>query len=169
GLGLEFKTHVWVPSSVEEEWEELGGHMHMVVVLELYIWEEFIPVILTLVAEKVEVLLQLLIHALHLAIGLQVVGSGGVELHSEQLVELLGELHYKLQHLVGDISLREAIEFPDIPLVQVCSTHGGAGGVGQNEVCLLAKQVHHHHNCIVTMAVEEFHNEVHGHYAPLFC
>ncbi|KAG5735370.1 hypothetical protein E4T56_gene12816 [Termitomyces sp. T112] len=33
----------------------------------------------------------------------------------------------------------EAVELPDVPLIQVCNAHGGAGGVDQNEVCLLAE------------------------------
>ncbi|KNZ71306.1 hypothetical protein J132_00052 [Termitomyces sp. J132] len=61
------------------------------------------------------------------------------------------------------------MELPDIPLVQVCRTHGGAGGVGWNEVCLLAIQVYHHYNCIITVDVRELYNEVHRSHAPLFC
>ncbi|KAG5341968.1 hypothetical protein C0989_006480 [Termitomyces sp. Mn162] len=125
--------------SVEEEWGELGGYVNMVDVLELGIREEFILVILAFIAEKVEILLQLLVHMLGLAIGLWVVGGGGVKLHSEQLVELPGELCHELQLLVRDISIGEAMEFLDIPLLQVCDAHGGAGGMSQNEVHLLAK------------------------------
>ncbi|KAG5338411.1 hypothetical protein C0989_007356 [Termitomyces sp. Mn162] len=104
--------------SVEEEWEELGGHVNMVVVLELGIRKEFIPVILVLIAEEAEVLLQLLIYVFSLAIGLQVVGGGGVELHAKQLVELPGEIHHELWSLVRDVGIGEAMELPDIPPVQ---------------------------------------------------
>ncbi|KNZ78896.1 hypothetical protein J132_09142, partial [Termitomyces sp. J132] len=153
GLGLGFKTHVRMPPSVKEECGELGGCVNMVVGLELEVGEEFIPVILVLVAEEVVVLLQLLIYAFGLAVGLQVVGSGGVELHTKQSVELPGEVHLTLWSLVRDVGIREAVELPDIPLVQVCGIHSGAGSVGQNEVRLLAIQVHHHHDCIVTMGI----------------
>ncbi|KAG5349295.1 hypothetical protein C0989_004794 [Termitomyces sp. Mn162] len=46
-----------VLSGVEEEWGKLGGSMNVVVVLELSIGEEFILVILALIAEEMEVLL----------------------------------------------------------------------------------------------------------------
>ncbi|KAG5337721.1 hypothetical protein C0989_009015 [Termitomyces sp. Mn162] len=141
----------------------------MVVVLELGIKEEFNPVILALVAEEAEVLLQLLIYAFGLAIRLQVVGSGGVELHAKQLIELPGEVHHKLWSSVREIGVGEAMELPDIPLVQVCGTHDRAGGVGQNEVCLLAIQVNHYHDHIITMGIGELYNEVHENHAPLFC
>ncbi|KAG5332062.1 hypothetical protein C0989_007283 [Termitomyces sp. Mn162] len=80
---------------VKEEWGKLGGCVNMVVVLEFGIGEEFVPVILALIAEEVEILFQLLVYMLHLSVRLWVVGSGGVELYSKQLVELLGELHHK--------------------------------------------------------------------------
>ncbi|KNZ72699.1 hypothetical protein J132_02133 [Termitomyces sp. J132] len=61
------------------------------------------------------------------------------------------------------------MELPDVPLVQVCGAHGGAGGVGWNEVCSLAIQVYHHHDCIITMGIRELYNEVPRSHAPLFC
>ncbi|KAG5329881.1 hypothetical protein C0989_009217, partial [Termitomyces sp. Mn162] len=116
--GPEFKTHVQVLSSVKKEWRKLCGHMNMVVVLQFSIGEEFVPVILVLVAEEAEILFQLLAYALHLVIGLWVVGSGGVELYSEQPVELLDELHHKLWSPIQDVGVGEAMELPDIPLAQ---------------------------------------------------
>ncbi|KNZ73282.1 hypothetical protein J132_08052 [Termitomyces sp. J132] len=103
-----------------------------------------------------------------LAIGLQMVGGEGMELYSEQLVELPSELHHKLWFLIRDISIGGAVELPDISHVQVCSSHGRAGGVGWNEVHSLAIQVYYHYDCIVTMGIGELYNEVHGHHAPLF-
>ncbi|KNZ74854.1 hypothetical protein J132_05852 [Termitomyces sp. J132] len=143
--------------------------MNMVIILEFSIGEEFVPVILALVVKEAEILFQLLVYTLHLAIGLWMVGSSCVELYSKQLVELAGELHYELWFPIQDIGIGEAVELPDIPLVQVCSTHGRAGCVGWNEVHSLAIQVHHHHDCIVTMGIKELYNEVHRCYTPLFC
>ncbi|KNZ72987.1 hypothetical protein J132_01500, partial [Termitomyces sp. J132] len=110
----------------------------------------------------------LLVHVFHLAIRLWVVGGGGVELYSKQLVELPGKLCCKLWSLIRDIGIGEAVELPDIPPVQVHGTHGRACGVGQNEVCSLAIQVYHHPDCIVTVGIRELYNEVHGSHAPLF-
>ncbi|KAG5348957.1 hypothetical protein C0989_006915, partial [Termitomyces sp. Mn162] len=150
-LGPGFETHVQVPSGVEEEGGDLGGCMNVVVVLELSIREEFVPIILVLVAKEVEVLLQLLLYVFGLAVGLQVVGSGGVELHAE------------------DVSVGEAVELPDISQVQVYAAHGGASGVSWNEVHSLAIQVYHYHDGVVTMSVREFYDEVHRGNIPLLC
>ncbi|KAG5728435.1 hypothetical protein E4T56_gene19020 [Termitomyces sp. T112] len=109
--GPGFITHAQVPSSVEEEWGELGGRMNMVVVLEFGIGEEFVPVVLALVAEEVEILFQLLVYMLHLAIGLRMVGSGGVELYSEQSVELAGL--FKLALLWLEVELVPVEAFQD--------------------------------------------------------
>ncbi|KNZ81144.1 hypothetical protein J132_03136 [Termitomyces sp. J132] len=140
----------------------------MVVVLKFAVREEFVPVILVLIAEEAKVLLQLLVYTFHLAIGLWVVGSGGVELYSEQSVELSSELHHELWSPIQDIGIGEAVELPDVSLVQVYSTHYRAGGVIQNEVCPLAIQVHYHHDHVITMGIRELYNEVYGCYAPLF-
>ncbi|KNZ73585.1 hypothetical protein J132_01394 [Termitomyces sp. J132] len=102
-----------------------------------------------------------------LAFRLQVVGSGGVKLHAKYLVEFPSEVCYKLWPLVRDIGIEEAMELPDIPLVQVCSAHGRAGGVSWNEVHLLAIQVHYHHDCIIAMGIGELYNEVHRGNTPL--
>ncbi|KNZ73237.1 hypothetical protein J132_00424, partial [Termitomyces sp. J132] len=162
------EPHAWMPLSVEEEWGELGGCVNMVVVLELGIGEEFIPVILVLIAEEAEILLQFLIYVFGLAVKLWIVGSGGVELHTKQSVELPGEVHHKLWSPVRDIGVGEAMELPDVPLVQVCSAHGRAVGVGQNEVHLLAIQFHYHYNHIITVGIRELYDEVHGSHTPLF-
>ncbi|KNZ77991.1 hypothetical protein J132_02634, partial [Termitomyces sp. J132] len=110
----------------------------------------------------------LLVYVFGLAIGLQVVGGGSVELHSKQSVELPGEVCHKLWSLIRDIGIGEAVELPDILPVQVHSTHGGAIGVSWNEVHLLAIQAYHHHDHIVTMGIRELYNEVHGSHTPLF-
>ncbi|KNZ73183.1 hypothetical protein J132_00572 [Termitomyces sp. J132] len=135
----------------------------MVVVLKFGIGEEFVPVILVLIAKEVEILFQLLVYMLRLAVGLSMVGSGGVKLYSKQLVGLLGELCHELQSLIQNIGVREAMELPD-----VCSSHGGAGGVGWNEVHSLPIQIYHHHDYVIIMDIGELDNEVHGCYAPLF-
>ncbi|KNZ76414.1 hypothetical protein J132_10525, partial [Termitomyces sp. J132] len=110
----------------------------------------------------------LLVYVFSLAIRLHVVGGGGVELHSKQLVELPSELCHKLWSPIRNVGIREAMKLPDVPPVQVCSTHGGAGGVGWNEVHSLAIQVYYHHDCIITIGIGELYNEVYGSHAPLF-
>ncbi|KAG6863927.1 hypothetical protein C0993_009852 [Termitomyces sp. T159_Od127] len=128
----------------------------MVVVLKLGIWKQLIPVVLPLIAEEAEVLLQFLVHVFCLPIRLEMVGGGGVEFHIEKLVELPGKLCYKLWAPVQHIGIQEAMELPDILLVQVCGTHGGAGGVGRDEVHSLATEIHHYYDGIIAVSVREF-------------
>ncbi|KNZ75168.1 hypothetical protein J132_04653 [Termitomyces sp. J132] len=114
-------------------------------------------------------MLQLLVYVFGLAVRLQVVGSGGVELYTKLLAEFLSEVHYKLQSPIRYISVGEAVELPDIPPVQVCSADGRAGGVSHYKVCSFAIQVHHHHDGIVNMGIGELYNEIHQGNAPLLC
>ncbi|KAG5335199.1 hypothetical protein C0989_001895 [Termitomyces sp. Mn162] len=100
GSGPGFKTHVQMLSGVEEEWGKLSRQVNMVVVLKFSIREEFVLVVLALIAKEAEILFQLLVYMLCLAVRLWMVGGGGVELYSEQLVELAGELHHELQSLI---------------------------------------------------------------------
>ena len=59
----------------------------MVVVLELCIWKEFIPVVLPLATEDLKVLFQLLIDVLCLSIQLRVICGRGLDFDSQQLVQ----------------------------------------------------------------------------------
>ena len=68
----------------------------MVVVLELCKWQQFIPVILSLIDKESEVFLQFLIDPFYLAISLQVVGCSRHRLDSKEPVQLLGQVCYKL-------------------------------------------------------------------------
>ena len=79
--------------------------MDVVVVLELCIGQQFIPVILLLITEQVQVLLQLLVDSLSLPIRLGVVCSGGVQLHAKEAVQLAGELHNKLRPTIQDVGI----------------------------------------------------------------
>ena len=60
--------------------------MDMIVVCKLSEREEFVPIILVLVDKKSEVLFQLLVDAFGLTVGLWVVGCGGCQFDSDQLV-----------------------------------------------------------------------------------
>ena len=68
----------------------------MVIVLELYIWEQLIPVILPFAAEDPEILLQLLVDVLCLPIRLGVICSGGLKLDPKQAVQFPSEFCNKV-------------------------------------------------------------------------
>ena len=87
-----FEAHARVVTNVKEEGGELCQGMDMVVVLELYIGQQFIPVILLVIAEQAQILFQLLVDLLSLPIGLGVVHCRGVQVHTKEAVQLTGEL-----------------------------------------------------------------------------
>ena len=62
----------------------------MVIVLELCEWKEFIPVILPLIHEELEVLFELLVDTFHLALSLWVVGGGCDKPNPDHLIQFLG-------------------------------------------------------------------------------
>jgi len=97
-----FKAHLGNTFGVKEERRVLGGRMNLVVVLEFRKWQEPNPVILSLVGEELEILLQFLVDLFHLSISLRVVGCGGCQLNSKQLVEFLGEFCYELGTSIQD-------------------------------------------------------------------
>ena len=72
----------------------------MVVVLKLCEGEEVSPVILWLIDKDPEVLLQLLIDPLGLAIALRVISSGSGKLDPKHPIEFPGELSHKLRSTV---------------------------------------------------------------------
>ena len=72
----------------------------MVVGLELRKWQQFVPVILSLIDKELEVFLQFLIDPFHLAISLWVVSCSHHKLDSKEPVQLLGQVCYELGSLV---------------------------------------------------------------------
>ena len=74
--------------------------MRVVIVLELRKWQQFIPVILSLIDKDSEVLLQLLINPFRLAVSLWAVSCSCCKLDSEEPVQLLGQVCYELGSLV---------------------------------------------------------------------
>ena len=76
--------------------------MHPVVVGKLGIAEPVNPITLVRVDVEAQALLRLLVHPFHLAIGLWVVGSGGVILDTHQPVEVDGKLGLELRSPVMD-------------------------------------------------------------------
>ena len=78
------------------------SRMHPVVVGKLSNAEPVNPVILVVIDVKSQVLFQLLVHPFCLAIGLWMIGSGGVILDAHQFVEVDGKLGLKLRSSVMD-------------------------------------------------------------------
>jgi len=90
----------------------LSGRMDLVVILEFCKWQEPHPIILSLVGEESEILFQFLVDPFHLSITLRVVGCGGCQLNSEQLLDFLGEFRYELGTSIGDDFPRKTVMFP---------------------------------------------------------
>src|SRR5258708_29137180 len=70
-------SQAWVLACIELKRGPTCCRMDLVVICELCQWEPVGPVILSMAHEDLEIGLYLLVHALHLAISLRVVGSGG--------------------------------------------------------------------------------------------
>src|ERR1700761_5240969 len=72
-----FEAHPREPAGVGHERHLLGGGGHVVIVRKLSGREELVPVVLLVVGEQPNELLELLVDALRLTIGLRVVRRGG--------------------------------------------------------------------------------------------
>ena len=79
----------------------------MVVVLKLCIGQQFISVVLLLIAEQVKVLFQLLLLGLPIRLG--VICCRGVQLHIKEMVQFTGELHNELWLMIRDIHIGETM------------------------------------------------------------
>ncbi len=64
--------------------------------------------------KDMEVCLYLLVHALHLAISLWVVGGGGSWLNSKESHKLAGEVGYKGGSTITDHFLQKSMMMPDM-------------------------------------------------------
>ena len=71
GLDLsQFKTHSGVSPRIKHEWGLLSRRVYVVVVLELGKWQQFLPVILSLVDKQSKILLELLVDMFSLSVAL---------------------------------------------------------------------------------------------------
>src|SRR5260221_522275 len=70
-------SQAWVLACIELKQGPMCCRMDLVIICELHQWEPVGPVILSMAHKDLEIGLYLLVHALRLAISLQVVGSGG--------------------------------------------------------------------------------------------
>ena len=86
----------------------------MIVVLELHQWKQLIPVVLPLIDKEVDIFLQLLVDLLCLPVTLQMVGHSGSQLYAKEVIELLHQLHYELQTLVGNDLFWKSMQLPDV-------------------------------------------------------
>jgi len=130
-----FKSHLGNASGVKEERRVLIGRMNLVVVLEFCEFQEPDPVTLSLVGEESEILFQFLVDLFCLSVSLRVVGCGGCQLNSKQLVEFLAEFCDKLETSVQNDLLRETMVFPYMAEEEVC-------GAGSRDSRNSGKSVH---------------------------
>jgi len=121
----------------------------VVIVGELCQGEECVPVVLSFSDEDPQILLQFLVDSFCLTIGLQVVGGRRCGFNSQQLVQLFHEGSDELRSAVGHNLLQEAMEFPDVPKVEVCHSGGGDFGNRFDEVGTFACGVNSHHDGVI--------------------
>jgi hypothetical protein len=97
----------------------------VIVVCELSGWQELILVVLFVAHEETDKLLKLLIDVLHLALSLQVVGSGGCRLYTDEAPQLPGKIRNKLRASVGNVLLGYSVAPPDIKETGTIWYHDG--------------------------------------------
>ena len=88
--------------------------MDLVIVGKLGFRDPLIPVVLSLVDEKLEELFNLLVDMLSLAVSLRVIGCRCGNLDSEYLTECAHELGDELHSLVTNYFLWKAVKLPNI-------------------------------------------------------
>src|SRR5258705_8566705 len=142
-------------------------HMDLVVICELRQWEPVSPVILSMAHKDLEIGLYLLVHTLHLAISLRVVGSGGSYLDPKEGSNLTREVGHECRSTVADHFLQKSVVAPDMLQEQLgdsCRVQGGDCGDGMNP---LGQAIHHHKDSIVSLGVWEFSDHVYGDHLPV--
>jgi len=78
-----------------------------------------------------------------------VVGGRRCGFDSQQSVQLLHEGGDKLRSAVGYDFPREAVEFPDVPKVEVCCSSGGDSSDRLDKMGALAYGVDGHHDRVI--------------------
>jgi len=131
-------------------------------------WEGCVPVVLPFSDKDPQVLFQFLVDPFHLSIGLWVVDGRRRGFDSQQSVQLLHEGSDKLRSAVGYDFPREAVEFPDVPKVEVCCSGGGDGSDHLDKMGALAYCVDGHHDRVVPAQFREFRDEVYADDIPVF-
>jgi hypothetical protein len=102
--------------------------------------------ILLVVSEKLDELFHFLVDSFSLTVGLQMVHCGGGWLDTDKAPEFSGELRNELGAAVGNVLIRCAVEFPDIPVVQLRGTDRIEPGGALNEVGALTQDIDYNHD-----------------------
>ena len=124
------------------------------------------PVVLVVVDVEPQILLQLLVHPLCLAICLWVVGCGGVVLDAQEFVKADRKLGLELwapvmDYLLGD-SMQSKNIIPEQPGCVLGIERGGSG----DGMHLLGEPVDHYEDGILSLRLRQGTDEVHGDGGP---
>ena len=124
------------------------------------------PVILVVVDVEPQILLQLLVHPLRLAIRLWVVGCGGVVLDPQEPVEADWKLGQELWAPVMDYLLGDSMQPKDmVPQQPGCVLGIECGGSGYG-MHLLGESINHYKDGIPSLRLRQGTDEVHGDGGP---
>ena len=118
--------------------------MNVIVVLEFRKGEEIVPVILSLINKKPQVLLQFLIDSFCLSISLGMVCGSGSQLNSKESVQFLCEFRHKLGSPIGHNSPRQSMVFPYVLKVELGSSGSSQGSDRAHKVTTLGDGVNYY-------------------------
>ena len=138
-------------SVVGEEGRHRSGGVLSVIVDEFRKGEELAPVVLLIVTIYPQILLQRLVHLFRLPIRLRVICRRPIPLDVQPLEKVSGEMGDKLRASIGDSVDREAVELPNVPIVQLSSLFRSDIRGSGDKMSHFRKAVHTDKDCIVTV------------------
>lgn len=126
-----------IVSFIGKEWRQTSRRIWSVVVSELGERQQRLPVVLLVGTVTTKVLLERLVGALGLAVGLWVIARREMDFHVKELTERPHEGRNKFRTSVAGNVLRDAMFGDDMYEEKVCEALGGDGDVGRNKDALL--------------------------------
>ena len=103
-----------------------------------------------MINKNVQILLNLLVDSFRLPVHLRVICHQGIALNAHQSIKVPHELEFELGASIMDNLPGNSVQPEDVVSVDFCHDVCHQGCLGQNDVYLFGKLIHHHANGIVS-------------------
>jgi hypothetical protein len=140
---VRLEPHLRELTSVCHEQNLLCQGVHVVVICKLGSKQELILVVLFVAHEDTDKLFKLLVDGFGLAVSLQVGGSGGCGLYTNEAPHLPGEFCYKLWPAVRNVLPGSSVVLPDVLVAEPGGSDSSEASVALDEVDLLTEDVNY--------------------------